>query len=108
MIGLEAFLYRICCDSKLRSSDHLKSFLTLKAYEFTALRKSDSKLFQKISENLKNAAVSLPEEIPTRWETEQRFADRMGDRMTRIERITERLQTELGNYQSKLKIYICI
>ena len=102
MIGLEAFLYRICCDSKLRSSDHLKSFLTLKVYEFTALRKSDSKLFQKISENLKNAAVSLPEDIPTRWETEQRFADRMGDRMTRIERITERLQSELGNYQSKL------
>ena len=84
----------------MRSSDHLKSFLTLKPFEFIALRKSDSKIFQKFSENLKNAAVSLPEDIPTRWESEQRFADRMGDRMTRIERITEKLQSELGNYQS--------
>mgnify|MGYP000104225853 CR=1 FL=1 len=101
MAGLERFLYRICSDSDIKNSEYLKSFVTMKAFEFNALRKSETKFMEKITENLKSATIGQPENIPTRWETEGCFADRMINRMTRIERITERLHSELNQYQSK-------
>lgn len=103
MAGLERFLYRICSDLELKNSEYLKSFIILKPFDFNALRRSDTKIIQKITENLKTATISQPTNIPTRWETEGCFADRMNDRMTRIERITERLHSELCEYQNEME-----
>lgn len=88
---------------ELKQSEHVKSFIILKPFEFNALRKSEIKIIQKLTDNLKYATVGAPTNIPTRWESEACFALRMNDRMTRIERITERLHSELGQYQSKFR-----
>ena len=41
----------------------------------------------------------MPTQIPTRWEDENLFSERMADRLTKIERINERLQHEMENYK---------
>ena len=37
--------------------------------------------------------------MPRRWDDEQVFTERMADRLTKIERINERLHGEMSNYK---------
>ena len=53
----------------------------------------------KIGKNLKNAVTGQPSQVPNKWEDQHLFAERMADRLTKIERINERLQGEMENYK---------
>ena len=88
---------RISQDVQLSRSEHFKNFLTLKSFEFNA-QKSE-KLISKIGKNIKNGLIGTPVNIPTRWEDEQLYTERMNDRLTKIERINERIMTEMTSYK---------
>lgn len=90
---------RISQDVQLSRSEHFKNFLTLKSFEFNA-QKSE-KLISKIGKNIKNGLIGTPVNIPTRWEDEQLYTERMNDRLTKIERINERIMTEMTSYKGK-------
>jgi len=100
MSALEQFLARISQDVQLSRSEHFKNFLTLKSFEFNA-QKSE-KLISKIGKNIKNGLIGTPVNIPTRWEDEQLYTERMNDRLTKIERINERIMTEMTSYKDEL------
>ena len=44
--------------------------------------------------------------IPTRWEDEQLYTERMNDRLTKIERINERIMTEMTSYKGIKFFYL--
>ena len=69
----------------------------MKSFEFNA-QKSE-KLISKIGKNIKNGLIGTPVNIPTRWEDEQLYTERMNDRLTKIERINERIMTEMTSYK---------
>ena len=72
----------------------------MKSFEFNA-QKSE-KLISKIGKNIKNGLIGTPVNIPTRWEDEQLYTERMNDRLTKIERINERIMTEMTSYKGKI------
>jgi len=102
MAGLEQFLARVSADSLISQAPSYKSFLTLKQYDFNAIKNDGNRLLAKIGKNFKSAVQGQPTQVPRRWDDEQVFTERMADRLTKIERINERLHGEMSNYKDEI------
>ena len=63
------------------------------------MKNEDNKIWQKMTKNIKNGFSGLPTVIPPRWQEENRYTERMHDRLTKIERINERMVHEMTNYK---------